>query len=198
MNNPNNSFPREEAERVFAREVNDATKTVRETDHPSVPPSVLLPTGATTRTVFVVGPLVDVTPRDTEGDSIRVRLTNPTGILYLQAGRFQPDTARTLEGADLPAMVGVVGTPLTARESDDTEFVLLDPDHLTLVDEQVQNRWLSETARVTLERIETFEAAANEHVALAREHYGADVEPYREAVRTARDVIDGRGTQRPS
>lgn len=197
MNKRNHSPPREEAERAFAREINDATQTVSETDDASVPPSVLLPTGATTRAVFVVGPLVDVTTPGTEGDYVRGRLVNPTGMLYLQAGRFQPAVARMLGEIDLPVMVRAVGTPRTARDSADTETVFLHPDHLTLVDERVQSRWLSETARVTLERIEAFEAAANEHVALAREHYGADVERYREAVRTAKDVIDGRETSVP-
>lgn len=197
MNNRSHSSPDGDAERAFVREINDATRTIRETDDPSVPPSVLLPTGTTTRTVFVVGPLVDVTAPGNEDDSLRGRLVNPSGRLFLQAGRFQSAVARTLEAADLPVMVGVVGTPRTARNSDDTEFVLLHPDHLTVVDERVQNQWLSETVRATLDRIKAFEAAANGHVTLAREHYGADLERYREAVHIAREVIDGRETSHP-
>lgn len=197
MNNRSHSSPQGDAERAFVREINDATRTISETDDPSVPSSVLLPTGTTTQTVFVVGPLVDVTARGNQGDYLRGRLVNPSGRLFLHAGRFQSAAARTLGAAELPVMVGVVGTPRTARASDDTEFVLLHPDHLTLVDERVQNQWLRETVRATLDRIEAFEAAANEHVPMAREHYGADLEWYREAVHLAQEVIDGRETSHP-
>lgn len=173
---------REVARRVFARELNDATYTFRESDDDRAPVYALLPTGAKANRVFVVGTLTETADVGDEDEYWQGRVVDPTGTFFVYAGQYQPDAARLLQEAEPPAYVAVVGKPRTYETDDGSVNVSLRPESLTVVDEATRARWVSETAERTIERLEAFDDEANEYAAMAREHYGAAVEPYRQAV----------------
>lgn len=185
----------EDALRAFAREINHATHTVRDTDGNCPTPTVLLPTGVTARRLFVVGALVDATGITETDTATQGRIINPTGILFIHPEDGQSKAAQILQEIDLPTYVGVVGSPRLSMNDDGTTYVSLQPEHLLRVDEARRNQWLRETARRTVERIEAFEERATEEAVLARTQYGPDIEPYRQAVDTARDVSGDMRTE---
>lgn len=184
----------EEAVRAFAREINHATHMVRTSDEASGTTSVLLPTGVTARYVFVVGGLVNTTVIIEEDIYRRGEMVNPTGALYIHVKESQSEPARMLREIDLPTYVGVLGIPQTSRD-DETENVSLHLEHLMSVDKAGRNWWVRETARRTLKRIETFDDAGTEEAMLARDRYGTSLEPYLQAVVTARNVIGETTTE---
>lgn len=183
----------EDAERVLAREICDSVHTVEDGGMDPDQPPVLLPTGATARRLFVVGPIVDVTDREEE-DVVRASVVNPTGQLLLQAGRFESAIAGQLRAIDIPSTVRIVATPRIVRIDETSKYVLLGLDELTVVEHRRQNRWLDETIRRTVRRIEAFESGAGEETALARLRYDPDLGRYRDAVDIVRDVLLERQT----
>lgn len=188
---------REEAVRAFVREINHATHTVRASDEAGPTASVLLPTGVTVRRVFVVGALAYTTEITEETTYRQGQIVNPTGILYIHAEEPQSEPARMLREIELPTYIAVVGAPRPTCRDNETEYVPLHPEHLMRVDEARRNWWVRETARRTLERIEIFDDAATEEAVLARNQYGTDIKPYRQAVVTARDAIGETATEVP-
>ena len=181
---------REVAHRAFAREFNDATYTFRESDDDRAPVYVLLPTGAKANRVFVVGTLTETEDVGTEDEYWQGRIVDPTGTFFVYAGQYQPEAAGMLRETEPPVFVAVVGKPRTYETDDGTVNVSLRPEHLTIVDELTRNRWVTEAAERTLERIERFDEETNEYAQMAREEYGDTVEQYRQTVIEAIESLD--------
>jgi RPA family protein len=180
---------REVAQRAFAREINAATHTFRESDDDRAPVYVLLPTGTKANRVFVVGTLTETTDVGTEDEYWQGRVIDPIGTVFIYAGQYQPDAAGTLRDIEPPAYVAVVGKPRTYETDDGTVNVSVRPEHLTIVDETTRDRWVAETAQRTLDRLEQFDEPTNEYAQLAREEYGETGEQYRHAVIEAVDPL---------
>jgi hypothetical protein len=87
-----------------------------------------------------------------------------------------------LRETEPPAFVALVGKPRTYDTDDGNTNVSLRPEHLTVVDEQTRNRWVTETANRTLERLERFDDETNEYATMAREHYDSPADQYRQTV----------------
>lgn len=182
---------REVAQRVFAAEFNDATHTFRESDDDRAPVYALLPTGAKANRVFVVGTLTETTDVGSDDEYWQGRIVDPNGdTFFTYAGQYQPEAAGMLRETEPPAFVALVGKPRTYETDDGSVNVSLRPEHLTLVDESTRNRWVTETAKRTLERIDRFDEETNEYAQMARDQYGDAVEQYRQAVITAVESLD--------
>ena len=181
---------REVAHRAFAREFNDATYTFRESDDDRAPVYVLLPTGAKANRVFIVGTLTETEDVGSEDEYWQGRIVDPTGTFFVYAGQYQPEAAGMLRETESPAFVAVVGKPRTYETDEGTMNVSLRPEHLTIVDEVTRHRWVTETAELTLERIDRFDEESNEYARMAREEYGDAIEQYRQAVIEALESLD--------
>ena len=181
---------REVAQRAFAEEFNDATHTFRESDDDRAPIYALLPTGAKANRVFVVGTLTETSNVGTDEEYWQGRIVDPTGTFFAYAGQYQPEAATMLRETETPAFVALVGKPRTYETDDGNTNVSLRPEHLTLVDKNTRNRWVTETANRTLERINRFDDEANQYAQLARDQYGDSIEPYRQALITALESLD--------
>ncbi|MDL0135811.1 RPA family protein [Halobacterium salinarum] len=189
---------REVAQRAFAAEFNDATHTFRESDDDRAPVYALLPTGAKANRVFIVGTLTETTDVGSDDEYWQGRIVDPTGTVFVYAGQYQPDAAGMLRETEPPVFVAVVGKPRTYETDDGTVNVSLRPEHLTIVDEPTRNRWVTETATRTLERIEQFDDETNEYAQLAHEQYGDTVEQYRQGVITAVESLDAAPADAPT
>jgi RPA family protein len=181
---------REVAHRVFATEFNDATHTFRESDDDRAPVYALLPTGAKANRVFVVGTLTETEDVGEDDEYWQGRIVDPTGTVFVYAGQYQPEAAGMLRETEPPAFVALVGKPRTYETDDGSVNVSLRPEHLTIVDESTRNRWVTETAKRTLDRIDRFDDETNEYAGMARDQYGDAVEQYRQAVITAVESLD--------
>jgi len=189
---------RELAQRAFAAEFNDASHTFRESDDDRAPVYVLLPTGAKANRVFVVGTLTETDDVGSDNEYWQGRIVGPTGTFFVYAGQYQPEAAGMRREAEPPAFVALVGKPRTYETDDGNTNVSLRPEHLTIVDEQTRNRWVTETAKRTLERLTRFDDETNEYANMAREQYDTTGDQYRQTVITAVEELTADSTDIPT
>jgi RPA family protein len=189
---------RETAQRAFAAEFNDATHTFRESDDDRAPVYALLPTGAKANRVFIVGTLTETDDVGSDDEYWQGRIVGPTGTFFVYAGQYQPEAAGMLRETEPPAFVALVGKPRTYDTDDGNTNVSLRPEHLTVVDEQTRNRWVTETANRTLERLERFDDETNEYAKMAREHYDSPADQYRQTVIEAVEELTGDSATTPA
>jgi RPA family protein len=189
---------RELAQRAFAAEFNDATYTFRESDDDRAPVYVLLPTGAKANRVFVVGTLTETDDVGNDNEYWQGRIVGPTGTFFVYAGQYQPEAAGMLRDTEPPAFVALVGKPRTYDTDDGNTNVSLRPEHLTIVDEQTRNRWVTETANRTLDRLTRFDDDTTEYATMAREQYDAPGDQYRQTVTEAVEQLPGDAEPTPT
>ena len=181
---------RELAQRVFAREFNDASYTFKESDDERAPLYLLLPTGERANRVFVVGTLTEKTDVGEESEYWQGRVVDPTGTFFVYAGQYQPEATNFLREVEPPAYVAVVGKPRTYETDDGSINVSLRPESITEVDAATRDRWVVETANRTLERIDRFDDETNEYAEMAREEYDLPIENYHRELLTALESLD--------
>jgi len=181
---------REVAHRVFAEEFNDASYTFKESDDDRAPVYLLLPTGAKANRVFFVGTLTETDDVGNDNEYWQGRIVDPTGTFFVYAGQYQPEAASMLRELEPPAYVAVVGKPRTYETDDGGVAVSVRPESITTVDAATRDRWVSETAERTLDRIEVFDEETNEYARMAREQYGDDLSAAKQTVITALESLD--------
>lgn len=184
------SQTREVAQRAFAPEINDATHIFRESDEERAPKYALLPTGARANRVYFVGTLTETQDVGSDGEYWQGRITDTVGTVYVYAGQYQPECAGLLREIEPPAYMAVVGKPSTYETDDGNVNVSLRPEHLSVVSEGTRDRWVTETAKRTLDRIEQFDEDGGEYVTMAQEQYDGSTETYRQAVIDAVEALD--------
>ncbi|MFP3946829.1 MAG: hypothetical protein ACLFVI_07990 [Archaeoglobaceae archaeon] len=175
---------REIAKRLFAHEFNQSTHKI-EQEGEKTPTYVLTPTGARCNRVFVVGVLLDKEEIRPDSNFWRIRVSDPTGVFVCTAGRFQPDALEALMEIEPPEMISVVGK-VNVYEGESRTFVSLRPESITVVEKEIRDYWVYETAKRTLERIEKMQNNQEDpNIALAWQVYSPDVEEYKSTVRKA-------------
>lgn len=184
---------REVAVRIFAREFNEATYTFAESDEDRAPVYALLPTGGRMNRTYVVGTLTETEDVGSDGEYWRGRVVDPTGTFYVYAGQYQPDAMVALQRASPPMHVGVIGKPRTFETESGETNVSLRPEGIAEVTEAIRQRWIVETAERTLERIERFEEGQDPDAIRAKDIYGEDIAPYRDAVIRALEGLEAEG-----
>ncbi|PSP87728.1 DNA-binding protein [Halobacteriales archaeon QS_4_69_34] len=183
---------RKVAQRVFAREFNDAGYTFKESGDERAPVYLLLPTGEHANRVFFVGTLTETEDVGSDSEYWQGRVVDPTGTFYVYAGQYQPDAASVLREIEPPEYVAIVGKPRTYETDDGATNVAVRPESITVVDTATRDRWVVETAQRTIERVGAFEGEErSEYAAMAAERYDLPVENYRrEAVRALESLED--------
>ncbi|KAB1186880.1 MULTISPECIES: RPA family protein [Haloferax] len=186
-----NEIPtREVARRVFAQEFNDAGYTFKESEDERAPAYVLLPTGERANRVFLVGTLTEKDDVGEDNEYWRGRIVDPTGTFFVYAGQYQPEAASALRDLEAPAYVAVVGKPRTYETDDGNINVSVRPESITEVDAATRDRWVTETASRTLDRIDAFDDEGNEYALMAREHYDFDPDVYKDAAIAALESLE--------
>ncbi|PSQ44734.1 DNA-binding protein [Halobacteriales archaeon SW_7_68_16] len=181
---------REVAQRAFAREINDATYSFKESDDERAPNYVLLPTGRKANRVFVVGTLTEKEDVGSDAEIWRGRIVDPTGTVFVYAGQYQPDAASMLRDLEPPVYVSVVAKPRTYETDDGDTNVSLRPESINEVSESERDRWVVETAERTIDRIRAYDDETNEYAAMAREQYDLPVDNYEREVIAALESLD--------
>jgi RPA family protein len=193
---------REVARRLFAREFNDITTVFTEEEGDMAPNYALLPTGAKANRVLVVGTLTETEDIGEDAEYWRGHVVDPSGEkFFTYAGQYQPEAAATLRELETPAYVAIVGKPRTFTDDDGDTYASIRPESITVVSEEIRDRWVVETANQTLNRIERFQEATqaddedetviqDTYIEMASEEYGFNVEPYRQAAVEALEAIE--------
>jgi RPA family protein len=180
---------REVARRVFATEFNDAVYTFKESDDERAPVYSLLPTGQRANRVFVAGTLTETEDVGDDSEYWRGRIVDPTGTFFAYAGQYQPEATSMLRETETPAYVTVVGKPRTYETDEGDVNVSLRPESISVVDADTRNRWVVETAELTLDRIDAFEET-NEYATMAETQYDPDLSIYRDGVISALEDLE--------
>lgn len=189
---------REVARRVFAREFNDATYTFKESNEERAPVYALLPTGERANRVFVVGTLTETEDVGSESEYWQGRVIDPTGTFFVYAGQYQPEAAGVLRETEPPSYVAIVGKPRTYETDDGTVNVSLRPESISIIDAGTRDRWVSETAMRTIERVETIADANTEYARMADEQYARSVDEYKQSAMSALEKLDEEASPEPS
>jgi len=188
---------REVARRVFASEFNDAGFTFKESDDERAPVYALLPTGEHANRVFFVGTLTEKEDVGDDNEYWRGRIVDPTGTFFVYAGQYQPEAASMLRDLEPPEYVAVVGKPRTYETDDGETNVSVRPESITVVDDDIRDRWVVETVDRTIDRIDTFDPETDEYAAMADEEYELPLENYRRDVVTALEDLEEQTAPNP-
>ena len=178
---------REVARRIFAYEFNRSTHKIESKEEKS-PIYVLTPTGMRCNRVFVVGVLLDKEETRPDTNFWRIRVSDPTGVFIGYVGRFQPDALETLLEVEPPELIAVVAK-VRHFEGETRSFASLRPESIAVVDSDVRDYWVYETAKLTLNRIKAMEEKSSEDAILAWQIYNPDLEEYRSIVKQALTTI---------
>jgi len=102
-----------------------------------------------------------------------------------------------LRDLEPPEYVAVVGKPRTYETDDGETNVSVRPESITVVDDDIRDRWVVETADRTIDRIDTFDPETDEYAAMADEEYELPLENYRRDVVTALEDLEEQTAPNP-
>ena len=181
-------YVREIAHRIFAAEFRDSNMQVKDGQDQYSPQYLLTPTGAKINRIFVVGTLTEKEDVGTEAQFWRGRIVDPTGASFVYAGQYQPEAAQVLAKTTPPEFIAVIGKPSTYTTNEGNVITSIRPESLQIVDAATRDRWVVDTAKHTLARLERLNGT-DPNAVKAREHYSTSVEAYREMVMMALESL---------
>jgi RPA family protein len=156
---------REVAKRVFARELEacrelekSARLDLQAADSKS-PNLLISPLGLILNRVFIVGVITELDSIGTQNDMWKVRIVDPTGAFTVYAGQYQPDASVFFSTVKIPAFIALTGKVRIYEPEHGSIFVSIRAEDANIVDEEIRNRWVVDTAEQTVERFEAFHDA---------------------------------------
>jgi len=182
------NYKRESAKRVFAGEFRACKFSEKFSSDEKAPTFVITPTGETAARLFIVGVLTDkerTTTKDKSNTVYRARVNDNTGDFFISASSFQPEAMMQLAKIETPAIVAIVGKPKTFTKEDGSVFTSVNAESVTVVNKETREMWRLDTAKSTLNRIETMEKGGIKAIDNIKERYNTDLETYKSIVNRA-------------
>ncbi|MFZ2409978.1 MAG: hypothetical protein WAW23_00240 [Candidatus Methanoperedens sp.] len=193
-----NGYIREVAHRLFAVELKESNMQVKEGQDQFSPQYLITPTGAKCNRVFVVGVLTEKEDVGTDSEFWRGRVVDPTGAFFVTAGQYQPEAAQILSRTTPPEFVAVIGKPTAYTTKEGNVLTSIRAESMHIVDAATRDRWVVDTAMLTLKRLEKL-AGSEPDAVKAREHYNTKVESYKQLVNKALlSLKDDAGASTPA
>jgi RPA family protein len=97
------SFKRTPTIRMLAAEVTASTVGIQSGQKDSSQPAIYLsPTGAEVNRVLIAGTAVEKEDVGTDNSFWRVRVADPTGVVFVSAGQYQPEAAKAIRSHNCP------------------------------------------------------------------------------------------------
>jgi uncharacterized protein len=156
---------RKVAKRVFAREFEacrELEKSARpdsEFADPKSPNLLISPLGLILNRIFVVGVITELDNIGTQGEMWKARIVDPTGAFTVYAGQYQPEASIFFSTVQVPAFIALTGKARIYEPEPGSVFVSIRAEEANVVDEEIRNRWIVDTAEQTVERLEVFSDA---------------------------------------
>jgi uncharacterized protein len=173
-----NLLKREVAKRVFAREF-EACKELEkpgradsEAADSKTPNMLISPLGLILNRVFVVGVVTELDNIGTQSEMWKARIVDPTGAFTVYAGQYQPEASIFFSTVHVPAFIALTGKARTYEPEPGSVFISIRAEEVNVVDEEIRNRWVVDTAEQTVERLEAFSGA------LASGYHGEKLREY--------------------
>ncbi len=174
------SFEREPARRVFAAELRETRVHFKDGEDEKSPTYVLLPTGERCNRIFVVGTLTEKKKQGEQNLFYRARVVDPTGTFFIMAGSYQPEAMQQMARIEPPAFVAVIGKPTVYETPDGAVLISVRCESITVVDKEVRDNWILDTAAATLDRLDLPGEGADKE--RAKKEYSTDPALYRKMV----------------
>jgi len=180
-------FEREPAKRVFAAELREATKTIKDEKDEKSPTYVLLPTGERCNRVLIAGAITEKIKSGDQNVMYRAKVSDPSGMFYINASSYQQEAMAQLAKIETenPSFVVVVGKPNAYTTPDGRVLISIRAEAIQVVDRETRDMWVADTAKATLKRLETMFGDGWENlpdVKLARETYTQTLEGWKRIV----------------
>ncbi|MCX9026168.1 MAG: DNA-binding protein [Candidatus Methanoperedens sp.] len=185
-----NGFTREVAHRIFAAELKESNLQSKEGQDQYSPQYLITPTGAKCNRIFVVGTLTEKEDIGIDSEFWRGRIVDPTGAFYVTAGQYQPEAAQVLAKTAPPEFIAVIGKPSTFTTKEGNVLTSIRAESMHVVNGQVRDQWVFETARHTMARLEKLYNNIPSAFK-ARMHYSTNVDAYKAMV--ARVLVSANG-----
>ena len=144
---------RETAYRVFSKEFNASTETLKGTEEMS-PTYIVSPLGSMVNRVMIAGLLTEIDKTGSEEEPLwRGRVQDESGSFFINVGKFQQEASASMAGLDVPCRVSIIGKVRTYTSNDGRTFVSVRPDHIIEISEEDYKAWLLEGARSLWDRL---------------------------------------------
>ncbi len=169
---------REVAKRVFAREfeacreLEKSERSDSEATDSKTPNLLISPLGLILNRVFVVGVVTELDNIGTQSEMWKARIVDPTGAFTVYAGQYQPEALIFFSTVQVPSFIALTGKARTYEPEPGSVFVSIRAEEVNVVDEEIRNRWIVDTAEQTVERLEAFSDA------LASGYHGEELREY--------------------
>ena len=179
-------YEREPAKRVFAAELREATKTIKDESDEKSPTYLLLPTGERCNRILISGAITDKVKGGDQNVTYRAKVSDPTGMFYISASSYQPEAMLQMAKIDteMPSFVTVVGKPNAYTTPDGRVLVSVRAESIQVVDRETRDMWAADTAKATLKRVEQMfsDEELTPCAKLARETYPQKAEFWKQMV----------------
>jgi RPA family protein len=174
------AHPELENENVF--DIVDGTLIV-----PGCVYSALLPTGERCNRIMIAGAITDKSKAGDQNVQYRAKVSDPTGIFYINASSYQPEAMLQLAkiDTDMPSFVVVIGKPNAYTTPEGRVLVSVRAEAVQVVDRDTRDLWILDTARATLDRIDVMfgaDDAVSPDVVLAKETYPQKADHWKKVV----------------
>lgn len=155
------NFERMKAARLFAAELKTTAIEVPKKGADQYESQLYLTqTGLKAARVMVVGTATEIDDIGSDSSFYRMRVSDPTGVFFVTAGQYQPEAAKMMQEltSKLPAFVAVVGKISLFTTNENAVLTSIRAEQIAVVDENVRDTWLLETAKATLDRLSALKA----------------------------------------
>ncbi|HIH94568.1 TPA: DNA-binding protein [Methanosarcina acetivorans] len=156
---------REVAKRVFAkefeacRELEKSARQASELADSKSPNLLISPLGLILNRVFVVGVLTELDSIGTQNEMWKARIVDPTGAFTVYAGQYQPDASIFFSMVRVPIFIALTGKARIYEPEPGSVFISIRAEEANVVDEEIRNRWVVDTAEQSVDRLEAFSEA---------------------------------------
>ena len=152
---------RETAYRVFSKEFNSSTETLKGTEE-MAPTYIVSPLGSKINRVMIAGLLTEIDKTGTEDEPMwRGRVQDESGSFFISVGRYQQEASASMAVLEAPCRVSIIGKVRTYTSNDGRTFVSVRPDHIIEISEEDYKAWLLESARSLWDRLLTMRKVLN-------------------------------------
>ena len=128
----------------------------------------------------MVGTLTEKRKQGDQNMFYRARVVDPTGTFFVMAGSYQPEAMQQMARIETPSFVAVVGKPTIYETPDGAFLVSVRCESITVVDKDVRDHWIVDTAKSTLDRLD--QNGQTPDSAKAQAEYKTDPAIYRRMV----------------
>ncbi len=149
---------------MLAAEVTNTTVELQSGQKDSYLPTIYLsPTGAEVNRVLIAGTAVEKEDVGKDNSFWRVRVADPTGVVLVSAGQYQPDAAKAIQKLEVPCFVIVSGKLSHYKPEQGGETIVsVRAESISTVALELRDHTLADIAHHTVRRI--LEARKNEKV----------------------------------